>query len=550
MTYDDSIRRLAQTLAAARDAALTSAAAAGSQEAGNIADAALAAHLAAPDPHAQYLTQTEGDARYASLPVAWASLSGVPATFAPATHTHAAAAITSGVVAPERLGSGTPDATVYLRGDGAWATVPGGNATSLQGRAVASDAPSAGQALVWDDTAGQWEPGTVSGGPGGGGDATSIQGRPVTDEVPADGQILAWDDTAGQWGLVTFPEGSLIQARFLAYPSVNQSISNGVPTKVNFGTEVYDEGGFYSPVSSTWTPPAGPVWIGAHVNFDNAWGDTNIYVLRLHKNGSLFRQLSVNAKEVMSAVVPDYASGTDVYEIQVTQYAGTRIVRATGQATASFFGWNAASLSGIAGSGYANIPGLKASPDRLGSFGTMVKEFEVGDSLPTWTPSTPAVTDIGVTLPSHFYAKATDSTERFAYFPWTPAGDFDVRAKLSVGMPTGATGYGAGLTIASANNLDRVVILVYYDATTGSPTVQGLTYTSGAGTQRGSLWEGAEESYLRITRSGSSVALWFSVTGKTWTQIWSGTFSFTPAQIGFRLPPSPCEVCCDWLRTG
>lgn len=40
-------------------------------------------------------------------------------------HAHAGADITSGTVAPVRLGSGTPDATKYLRGDGVWTLFSG-----------------------------------------------------------------------------------------------------------------------------------------------------------------------------------------------------------------------------------------------------------------------------------------------------------------------------------------------------------------------------------------------------------------------------------------
>jgi hypothetical protein len=89
-------------------------------------------------------TKTESDARFVALAgsyanptwitaLAWTKLTGVPTTFAPAAHTHAAVDIVSGVIATARLAAtGTASATTFLRGDQTWATLPAPTLTSTR----------------------------------------------------------------------------------------------------------------------------------------------------------------------------------------------------------------------------------------------------------------------------------------------------------------------------------------------------------------------------------------------------------------------------------
>lgn len=61
-----------------------------------------------------------------------AELDAVAAAKANTSHTHAAADIASGTVATARLGSGTANATTFLRGDQTWATPAGGAALTVE----------------------------------------------------------------------------------------------------------------------------------------------------------------------------------------------------------------------------------------------------------------------------------------------------------------------------------------------------------------------------------------------------------------------------------
>lgn len=88
-----------------------------------------------------------------------------------------------------------PDGSLTNIGGGVIAVAGGGDAQRIQGYPVAATAPTDGQVLVFNATAGQYEPDLVAGGSGSS-DATSIQGHPVSSAAPDIDDVLVWNGTA------------------------------------------------------------------------------------------------------------------------------------------------------------------------------------------------------------------------------------------------------------------------------------------------------------------------------------------------------------------
>lgn len=145
-------------------------------------------------------------------------------------------------------------------------------------------------------------------------------------------KTLAVDDDAyaASWdGSLLVPTKNAIYDKLegKAYFQANNSgaaqtgIADNVATKVNFGTEEFDNGGFYNAGTSTWTPPAGPIRISASIRISGTFAANDVIQAILAKNGSAFKrnvagfQSSTTSSQTLSIVALDVANGTDAYTI-------------------------------------------------------------------------------------------------------------------------------------------------------------------------------------------------------------------------------------------
>lgn len=130
------------------------------------------------------------------------------------------------------------DELVQLTGDvtaGPGTGALSASVVAVQGRAVASTAPTNGQVLVWNAGTSQWQPGApasgltqltsdVLAGPGAGSQAATVvalQGRSIVSSAPYTGQTLAWNGSS--WAATTQQSDIPVAAETAVYSVPRQT---------------------------------------------------------------------------------------------------------------------------------------------------------------------------------------------------------------------------------------------------------------------------------------------------------------------------------------
>lgn len=200
------------------------------------------------------------------------------------------------------------------------------------------------------------------------------------------------------------------------------------------------------------------------------------------------------------------------------------------------------------------IPGLAGSPDIAGAAGAGVAhEFDSGASPLSWSVAVDTET-VNSTIKSHLFVQDNGAGETLGTYSWSPAGAFDLRAKVSLGveMGTNANGAGAGLIVGASAMNNFCMIQLIFDGTTEQWQIKAYTYASGY-TQRGATSViGHNSVYFRITRDGSNNnSFYYSLDGLTWLLVATQALTYTTAKAGLRLAPDSqvTSVAVDWIRS-
>lgn len=204
------------------------------------------------------------------------------------------------------------------------------------------------------------------------------------------------------------------------------------------------------------------------------------------------------------------------------------------------------------------IPGLAGSADiqGVGGAGTAY-EFDSGSTPFTWN-NTPLTEDINTIFKSHLYLEIPGystyaDTAAIGWTSWTPAGDFDIRMKCSLGSVNHANGGSIGLQLYNSDNSRR--LMIYLINTGSNVSVDTFSYSSGSYSEMsGVKFPGANFRYLRIKLVGSTFTFYESSDGISWHYMNETTFTLTVARMGIfmssgnGLSTARNTAAIDWIR--
>jgi hypothetical protein len=186
------------------------------------------------------------------------------------------------------------------------------------------------------------------------------------------------------------------------------------------------------------------------------------------------------------------------------------------------------------------VPAWADHPDRAANApanATFQQHFDAPSGI-TWLGSPPTTWDENTTHKSHLYI-AESGGDRYGYWSWAPAGNFDARCKLVQGRNADVTG-DVRLSIRSADNVREVAVR------STAIAVSAITRVGTTTTQVGSTIN-LRFNYFRITRAGGTITWWASDDGRAWVFVASTAFTISVARIGVGTNGANLSLACDWI---
>jgi hypothetical protein len=145
------------------------------------------------------------------------------------------------------------------------------------------------------------------------------------------GDVSEWTEYAtGDWICTNYQRGasfpatqSYVDGKAIAFRAhknnVDQTgIITATYTKLTFGTEAFDQGGYYDISTSRWTPPAGICRLNLVAHLSGGQVDDGAVQAAIYKNGTILAEVTTRnggANTISSPVtILDAPNGTDYYE--------------------------------------------------------------------------------------------------------------------------------------------------------------------------------------------------------------------------------------------